>query len=680
MWYKNNYRRNLLDMHIDDWNPAFLSKLNSAEYADALSAAGMQAVMVKSKSHTGLCYYPTSVGRMHRGLKGHDYLGEIIELCHKKDIKVVVYYSQIFDNWAYEEHPEWRCITSEGKNFREKLNGTKLDFKNGRYGIVCPNNPGYRDYVKVNLQELNRNYDFEGMFLDMTFFPDVCYCGHCRERYLKETGRELPRIINWEDPDFLEFQHIREMWIRDFALFSTNCVKEIKPEVTIEHQSATVTSSWINASSEYLMDAAEFASGDYYGGFLQQTFISKYYRNVSANLPFLYHTSRCDPELAFHTTTKTQEELMLHVFTALVHEGAFLLVDAINPDGTIVPEVYHKLMKSVFAQTSPYEPYAGGNLLANVSIWFASHAKYDPGESGIPIEKKAIVSRYYMESPLQAAAILRENNLPFDVIGSRNLADCRTKLLLLPHVACIRDDEMKELEAFIERGGNLYVSGPIGHPRLAELLGVRVIGKTPHDFTYMSPTEQGTEIFAGFSSLAPVSVTMPQILVERVSFDSDVLATLVLPYTLTDDGTFSAIHSNPPGEWTDYPSVISRQVGNGRILWAAAPLEMMNPYMTRSAVAEIFRTLSGCPLFYTNAPKEVEVLGWEKEEKTYYALINQQERPPVTPYRDLYLDIPGKDRILRLPVENITLQTENIGECTRVYLPKLELFLLLEVE
>lgn len=74
------------------------------------------------------------------------------------------------------------------------------DFKSGRYGIVCPNNPEYREYVKACLTEMNTMYDFEGMFLDMTFFPEVCYCASCRERYKKETGKELPRKIDWKDP------------------------------------------------------------------------------------------------------------------------------------------------------------------------------------------------------------------------------------------------------------------------------------------------------------------------------------------------------------------------------------------------------------------------------------------------------------------------------------------------
>ena len=46
MWIKGNYRRNLMDMHIDDWNPEFLSKINVKEYVEALKDAGVQAAMV----------------------------------------------------------------------------------------------------------------------------------------------------------------------------------------------------------------------------------------------------------------------------------------------------------------------------------------------------------------------------------------------------------------------------------------------------------------------------------------------------------------------------------------------------------------------------------------------------------------------------------------------------------
>jgi hypothetical protein len=39
------------------------------------------------------------------------------------------------------------------------------------------------------LRELTGNYDFEGIFVDMVFWPDVCYCAHCTERFRKRGWR-----------------------------------------------------------------------------------------------------------------------------------------------------------------------------------------------------------------------------------------------------------------------------------------------------------------------------------------------------------------------------------------------------------------------------------------------------------------------------------------------------------
>lgn len=50
MWIKGNYRRNLMDMHIDDWNPEFLSKINVKEYVEALKDAGVQAADGKGQA------------------------------------------------------------------------------------------------------------------------------------------------------------------------------------------------------------------------------------------------------------------------------------------------------------------------------------------------------------------------------------------------------------------------------------------------------------------------------------------------------------------------------------------------------------------------------------------------------------------------------------------------------
>ncbi|MDO5573562.1 MAG: alpha-L-fucosidase [bacterium] len=680
MWIEGNYRRNLMDMHIDDWNPEFLTKINVDEYVEALKDAGIQAAMVKGKPHTGLCYYPTKIGRMHKGLKGFDFFGTMIQKCHENDIAVIAYFTQIFDNWAYDEHPDWRVITGDGKNMREYRG--KPDFKTGRYGIVCPNNQDYRAYVKACLTEMNTMYDFEGMFLDMTFWPEVCYCPSCRKRYLKETGKELPRTVDWNDPDWKEFVYIREKWMADYAEFATQCVKVIHPEVTIEHQFSRITGSWVDGSTELLTNAVDYAGGDYYGGFLQQTFINKYYKNTSPNLPFIYHTSRCDPELVFHTTTKSEEELLLHVITALMHNGAFLLVDAINPDGSIVPEVYHGLMKKIYSETSTYEKYINGNLVHDAFVWFATHAKYDPNENGIQVMKKNFQPKYYLEGPIGAASILRENNIPFDVIGSKKIQSETAEVMIISHVASIRDEEMDDIEKYLEKGGNLYISGPIANDRLQKLLGVKVTGRTAHDFTYMSPSDAGKELFDGFTDKTPLTVAMHQTEIEIVD-DSNltVLATQTLPYTMTNTYEFAAIHSNPPGIYTDKPCAIQKKVGNSKIIWVAAPIEMSKPYMSRQVFRRMIQSLAGEPSFTSNAPKFVEVLCWIKDEKTYFGVINEQEESPIAPMYDIYIDIKMTDKKAYMLPDKQVLKSETTKDgMTRIYLPKLNVFQMLVLE
>ncbi len=679
MWIEGNYRRNLLDMHIDDWNPEFLSKVDVDGYVEALKDAGMQAAMVKGKPHTGLCYYPTKIGRMHAGLKGYDYFGETIKKCHENGIAVIAYFTQIFDNWAYEEHPSWRVVTAEGKNMREYRGGA--NFKTGRYGIVCPNNQEYRQYVKACLTEMNTMYDFEGMFLDMTFFPEVCYCSSCRERYKKETGRELPRRVDWSDPDWLSYVYKRDEWIADYAKFATGCVKAVKPQVTVEHQFSRITGSWIDGSSEMITEAVDYSGGDYYGGFLQQTFINKYYKNVSPNLPFVYHTSRCDPELAYHTTTKTEEELLLHVITALVHNGAFLLVDGVNPDGSIVPEVYHGLMKRVFSKTKVYEKYVSGKLRHNAAIWFASHAKYDPSEKSCEMMEKKFWPGFYMEAPVAAASVLRENNVAFEVIGTKNIRNETADVLILSHVAAIRDEEMDEIESYLEKGGNLYISGPVGNERLQKLLGIRVKGRTEHEFTYMSPTKEGKELLKGFDKKMPLTIPMAQVEVEIMDGEGiTVLATRTLPYTMTGTADFSSIHSNPPGVYTKEPCLILKDTGKNKIIWSAAPIEMSRPFMSRQVFLRLIQSLIGEPVFVSNAPKFVEVLSWEKEGRDYLAVINEQEESPIAPMYDIYIDVGDKGQKARLCPEGRELKTEALENGRlRIYLPKLEIFQMIEM-
>ncbi|BBH24081.1 hypothetical protein Back11_54260 [Paenibacillus baekrokdamisoli] len=374
---------------------------------------------------------------------------------------------------------------------------------------------------------------------------------------------------------------------------------------------------------------------------------------------------------------KTKEEFLLHAITALVHNGAFSLCDGMNPDGTIASEVYTDVMKNVFDETRKYEQYVSGKMLSNVSIWVPTHSKFTWNNNGNRISE--LVGEDFLAGQVSMASIVRENNIPFDVIASRNLKNVEDNILVVSDVASIRDDEMDAIESYVRGGGNLYVSGHIGHPRLYELLEVKDRGMTEHSFTYMNPTEAGIEMFEGFNAKNPLSVDGKQHIVE-INGPCSVLATISLPFTMEEGEQFAAIHSNPPGAATDMPAIILKSVGKGKIMWLSAPIEKSKPYMSKRVVHKLLESLYSQWEFKSNAPSCIEIVGWKKEHKRYFAAINQQEELPISPIYDVYIEIPGTIKEARLLEREEKISIEYDGKRSRIKLPKIDIFHIVEVE
>lgn len=658
MWYEKDYRRVFMDMHLNDSNPEeYLSKLDIVDFVDTLKKSHVNSVVVKAKSHVGLHYWPSRLGRVHEGLRrrGIDYVGEMISECRKHEISVIVYFSQIYDNYAYQNYPTWRMVNSDGRTSRED---------HSRYGLVCPNNMEYRAYIKEILQELVSTYEFDGMFLDMPFWPSVCYCQSCRERFWKETGQYIPHTIDWENPTWVAFAQARQEWMEEFAKENTRIIKEINPQISIEHNFAAVGCSWINGDTEKLVDACDYAGGDYYGGYVEQTFMCKYYNNVTPHKPFSYITSRCDPNLYAHTVSRCEEDLLIHTMNALVHNGAFSMCDAMNPDGTITKEVYQDAVGPVYRKSAQYEQYVSGNMIADVAIWYNTNLKCNEN---------------FIKSPLAVAQIMQEHNVLYDVIGSRNLKNLKTQVLSINDVYQITDEEMLDIEGYINNGGCVFITGKLAHPRFEELLEVTLSGESDYNYSYLNPTDEGGILFESFNVRSPYPIERKAIEC-KMEGQGRILATLSYPYTKPGSEDFSAIHSNPPGIHTQNPAVIEKKLGKGKILWVVVPLELSTAHYCKKTVFNLIQSLYDKGSLTSNAPSFVELTHWHKAGKRYVGIINQQMISPIYPIDDITIELPYSCQLVELktPSKKSVEVVYNKDE-TLIKLPKLYLFHLLEI-
>lgn len=675
-WYEKSYRRNLVDMHIEAWDESFLSRLNPQSYVELLKKARVQSAMVYANSHVGYCYWPTKTGRMHGGLKGRDVLGEIIRLCHEEGMHVITYYSLIFNNWAYDFDPSWRILDVNGKGSRERPG------RAGRYGVCCPNSLAYRAFVESQVEELCADYDFDGIFFDMTFWPAICYCPSCKERFVREAGGEMPTVIDWRDPRWLAFQKKREEWLVEFAAFATGTARKYKPGVTVEHNSAPLPQSWRIATTLALADQNDYIGGDLYGGYAQQSFICKLYDSITPNKPFEFMTSRCYPSLRDHTTLKSSEMLELHACLALAHNGAFLFIDAIDPAGTLNPQVY-ELMGEVFDKTRLYEPYLGGSMCRDVAVYFSLDSKMDFADNGKRVDVESWATPH-LTAALGAARTLRENHIPFGVISKNSLNDTSPyQVIVLPDVLMLSEQEAEQLRRFVADGGSLYASGHTSSTLLGDVFGTSVEGETKETVTYIAPTGRGKAIMASVEPRYPLSIFGPQ-LKARALDPGDVIATLTLPYTDPSDGSrLASIHSNPPGIATDYAAMVHRSYGEGKVMWVAAPLEAADQAPHRRVFAKMIEALATAPFsFRAEAPAAVEVIVFHQPDRKRYlvSLINEQEQPPPIPVFDAVVRVrtDGRKpvRAALLPDEE-PLPFATKGGYTEIAVPRLDIFCML---
>ncbi len=624
MWYKNAFRRHLCDMHIDDWDETFLSKFSPEIYVENLKKAKIQSAMLYFQSHVGLCYYPTKTAKMHAGFVGkEDAMRRLVDLCHENGIYVTGYYSLIYNTWAHDNYPQWRMLGENGKSRREVKGAvSEMEFsdtssKQARYGFCCPNNPQYRAFVEAQIKEMADYFTVDGMFYDMLFWPHMCYCEHCQKKWAEEVGGELPLEKDWTDPRWLMHIHKRRQWMGEFAQWVTDLTRETFPGVSVQHNVAqAAVPSPTTANAEEVVAACDYAGGDLYRDGCSHTFACKFYRNISNNQPFEYMFSRCAPNLSVHTQIKSRDIMRSEMFQTAANHGASLVIDAIDPVGTMDERVYTQI-GDVFNELIPYEPYMKGQAVEEIGLYYSLKSRFNPREE----------PHTNFESVVNTVGtIIKYNNL-CGVTGSFH-DFTGYKVLVAPALTQEDAFDNQRIIDYVKNGGKLYFSGSDNEALLREFFGAKVTGRTKEQTVYIAPKEAVQSCFDYFNAEHPLNFSGNAPIVEGIPSDA-VLATLTLPYTHQNTKKFASIHSNPPGIKTDIPVIAMTTYGEGTVLWSSVALEAINLYEHKSLFNNLLtECLNFCSSLTSDAAKDVEITVF-KDENTLLVntvLINHEHK------------------------------------------------------
>lgn len=659
--YSDKYRKYSCDMHVNDWDESFLSQFDPEALADCIIASNSNAAMMYVQSHYGYSYWPTKTGEIHPGLRGkEDAFKRLFDRLHQGGVDLIIYFSMIYNNWAYNHHPDWRIVDVNGNYSRDK---------GRRFGLCCPNNQDYIRFCREQILDFSAYIGpYEAFFADMAFWPTVCYCESCRKRWAEEVGGEMPTVVDWKDPRWLKFQEKRCQWLGEFQQAVYDAVKEANPACSVEQQNSVMLSPWINGVNENATLASDAVSGDLYGGFTQQTFACKMYYSMTPNLPFNYTTSRCEPSLDEHTTSKPINIMKLHAMLSCMNHGSNIFVDAIDPVGTFDRRVYDDI-KEVYDELQTFEPYFSlGTPAVDVGIYFNLDGKFDCEAAPMDISEGGKVSRAmpHLDSSLNVSETLQQAHIPYGVYtSSRPDQWSKAKMLILSDAPNVSQANLESLREYVRAGGTVYLSGHSALPLVEEVFGGRIAGRTDETIVYMAPTEAGKELLEDFTPKYPMTVYDSAFLLEGAK-RGNVLATLTLPYSLqastflicadlelqkeadlSDPRNESvSMHSDPPGVATEYPALIEADYGKGKVVWACTPFEDTTLSQQRKTFEALIDRYVPERRFYSDAPYVVECQLWEDRERQEACLnvINLQYHHQVLPVFDFSVEIPMEQR------------------------------------
>ncbi len=194
-WYRQTYR----------WGQTNITEIDPVRYdvdwwRDYWQRTRVQGVILNAGGI--VAYYPSRYPLHYRAqyLEQRDLFGELTRAAHEDGLTVLARMdSNRTTLQALQEHPEWFTRNAEGDPYQA-----------GNRYITCINSRYYTDFLPDLLREIIVNTYPEG-FTDNSWSgldrQRICYCQNCERKFFDETGAELPRVVDWEDP-------IYRAWIR----------------------------------------------------------------------------------------------------------------------------------------------------------------------------------------------------------------------------------------------------------------------------------------------------------------------------------------------------------------------------------------------------------------------------------------------------------------------------------
>lgn len=629
-WFMKKPRVYLLDFQLPDpldqgfpGIPDFLQNIDPEKIVRQIKDSGATALLAHTKDHEGNAYYNTLIGHKHSNLGTMDLMSEFSKYTRKYGLQLLFYYSIAWEQRAWQENAEFRALNSKNEtmNYTREL---KTQTPITRW-LVCTKGP-YQKYMNEMLAELSSNYDFEGFWLDIPR-STICYCEYCKNEYLSVSGTNIPNDMDSAEGFKYRKWHLGKA--TEVANSWVSTIHQIKPELS-------VASNGISYGWDFGLDAIDaqsYPSREYHAkeGIASVSFYSLQQKALKRDVPFeieIWRHSYGAREGTLRTQCVRNVPVLITEMASVVSHGGFpQYYDQVQYDGTL-SERSLSILKPAFETIAKGQPWTGiGKPVPYAMIlWSKSTQLFGSSE----------MQRLHSSGMLGSFLAMQESHIPVGVITERDVERGRfedASVIIVPSAECISDLCISQLEKFVQNGGGLVATyksslkDEWGKARvnfgLKNVLGLNFRGTTEFIYSYYVLDKDhpvtGKNIWLNFAnsvhdnfqthvSLNDSADILGMIMNEVPGFKIDLM----------------------PFNKTEWPSLVVRNFGEGRVVYHSAPLcsmyERFSHLDQRNLIENAVRWAGQKPVpLETEAPETIEVIPWRDEEqkRTIIHIVNR---------------------------------------------------------
>lgn len=426
-----------------------------------------------------MAFYPSKVPLHHRSrfLGDRDPFGDLVKGCRELGMYVI---ARTDPHAAHDElakaHPDWIAVDANGQPQRH--------WANPELWVTCALGPMNFEFMTEVTKELVATYGVDGVFSNRWHGSGACFCIHCQKNFKEYSGMDLPRGTDARDPARVRYAEWHEQRLFDLWSLWDGEVRKINPNARF------IPNSGGGALSELDMKRVGEKADILFADRQARRGVTAPWGNGKNGKEYRAGLGRKPIGGIF--SVGVEEPYRWKDSVQDGHEIQLWAVDGIanglRPwfakfNGKPYDRRWMKPVRELYEWHYRNERYLRNEAnLARVAVVFSQQtARYYGGDAARARTEDHIDGFY------QA---LIESRIPFEMVHDRKLDAANLEpfqCLILPNIACLSDEQCRQITAFVERGGGVVATHETslydehGAQRknfgLAALFGARYEGK-----------------------------------------------------------------------------------------------------------------------------------------------------------------------------------------------------------